>query len=259
MNCLDFRRRILSDPYASDPELVQHEYACTSCAPFAADVRDQEQRLGAAVNAIALPPGLVDQLVLDSRLERGAQRRRLTWFASAASVLLAVVFSFWHVMDTQWDRSQMRLAQSVIDHIQDEATHLRSPGPAPTARVNAVFERFGASVQADLGRVNFAGECLMRQRNGVHLVLAGQAGPVTVFYMPGEMIGDEIAVESDRFQGLIRPTAWGSLAVIGEAGEADLHTISERMAQAVAWPAAERLASDLVWRNLSIAPRIAQQ
>lgn len=75
----------------------------------------------------------------------------------------------------------------------------------------------------------------MRKRNGVHLVLSGEQGPITAFFMPGEHVEETIPVKSERFQGTITPTGWGSVAVVGEHGE-NLQDMTARLSTAVSWP-----------------------
>jgi len=142
----------------------------------------------------------------------------------------------------------------VLNHIDDEAHHLREAGPVAGQRVKFVFARFGARLNGDIGQVNFAAECLMRKRNGVHLVLPGVQGPVTAFFMPGEHTERVLPVSSERFAGHVVPTAWGSIAVVGEHGE-PLEGLAQKLAGAVEWPAPD---SGLVG-GISTAPLIAQQ
>lgn len=236
MNCIEFRRRLLIDPTSQDPDLLEHEATCPDCGPFAREARAQEIRLRALLNSVRPPQGLGERVRLAARFERAAERRRHLWYAAAAGVVLAVGVSLTTLLYDAGSRAGVELARSVVNHIEDEAHHLREVNAVPTARVRFVLRRFGAELLADIGPVNFAAECLMRHRTGVHLVLPGRQGPVTVFYMPGEMIDEQVAVESPRFQGYIVPTSWGSIAVVGEAGE-PLEGLGQRLAAAVDWPA----------------------
>jgi hypothetical protein len=235
MNCLESRRLLLQDPYQHNEELLEHEANCSECARFAAEAREQESLLTSVLQAPAPPPELAENVRLAVRLERRVDSGRRIWFAAAASVLLAVSVSMVSLFDKHDTREHMALAQNVIYHIEDEATHLRTPGPAAPQRVHAVLARFGAELTGDIGRINFAAECVMRDRTGVHLVLSGKHGPVTVFLMPGERPKDMMPVDSDRFHGEIMPTQWGSIAVVGEKGE-EIGSIANRVAQAVRWP-----------------------
>ncbi len=61
MNCLDFRRRWLTVPYAGDLALAQHERVCSGCRQFARRGLVFERRLREAVSVEA-PPGLTERI-----------------------------------------------------------------------------------------------------------------------------------------------------------------------------------------------------
>jgi hypothetical protein len=258
MNCLEFRRNILTDPFSKDCDLLDHEADCDSCAPFARDVRAQEVRLRSALQEVSPPEGMVDRIQLAARFEQRSSTQRRWWYSAAAMMLMAIGVSMVSLLGTSIDRGNVALAQSVVNHIEDEAHHLREAQPVSAARLHRVFERFGAVLTADIGQVNFAAECLMRDRTGVHLVMPGARGPVTVFFMPGEMAGSPMLVESARFQGTIVPTRWGSIAVVGEAGES-LDGLGEKLAAAVDWPDQKTAGSRLFGRGPLLAAGFAQQ
>jgi hypothetical protein len=171
---------------------------------------------------------------------------------------MAVGVSMVSLFSTSIERGNVALAQSVINHIEDESRHLREVQAVSSGRLNRVFERFGAELAGNIGTVNFAAECLMRNRTGVHLVMPGQMGPITVFFMPGEMTESSMPVSSTRFSGKILPTAWGSIAVVGENGE-PLDGLGERLAAAVNWPKQDQAESGLLGRGFVTGARIAQQ
>ena len=259
MNCLDFRRQILTDPFCKDAAVLAHEADCSSCAPFAREVRAQEVRLRGALQEISPPEGMAERIQLAARFDRRSTTARRWWYGAAATVLIAVGVSMVSLFSTSIERGNMALAQSVINHIEDESHHLREVQTVTDRRLNWVFERFGAKLAGSIGTVNFAAECLMRNRTGVHLVMPGKMGPITVFFMPGEMAESSMPVSSTRFEGEIIPTAWGSIAVVGENGE-PLDGLGERLAAAVHWPKpdlAEK--SGLSSRGFVARARVAQQ
>jgi hypothetical protein len=100
--------------------------------------------------------------------------------------------------------------------------------------LNSYFQCFGASLKEDIGLVNFVAECLMRRRNGVHLVLPGKTGSITAFYMLGEHIEESGVISAGRYQGEIVATEWGSVAVLGDPGE-QLQGKAKKLASKVRW------------------------
>lgn len=236
MDCLEFRRRLLQDPYQNDGQLLEHEANCAECAMFSKSVRTQEASLRALLNAPSPPPELAENIRLSTRLEHPVSYTHRAWFGAAASVLLAITISMTSLFNEHHERGSMALVQNVIHHIEDESDHLHDPGPASRARVSMVLSRFGAKLVGDPGEVRFAAECVMRKRTGVHMVLQGNQGPVTVFFMPGEQVAAVTEVDSERLHGEIIPTDWGVLAVVGENGE-QIAPIAQRLTKAVRWPA----------------------
>ena len=258
MNCLEFRRQILTDPFCKDVAVIAHEAECASCAPYARDIRAQEIRLRSALQEISAPEGMAERIQLATRFEQRSTVQRRWWYSAAASMLMAIGISMVSLFSTSIERANVALAQSVINHIEDEAHHLREARPVSDERLHRVFERFGAELADDIGQVNFAAECLMRDRTGVHLVMPGKMGPITVFFMPGEMAESSMPVKSTRFAGKILPTEWGSIAVVGEAGES-LDGLGERLAAAVHWTQRDLAKSDLFGRGVVSAARLTQQ
>ncbi len=234
MNCLEFRRQLLVDPLHMDETAASHEAECESCATHAREVRAQEIKLRAMLMEVTPPEGMAERIQLAARFEAGAVTRRRWWYSAAAGVMLAIGVSMVSLWTASVERGGLALAQSVIHHIEDEASHLREAHPVSTGRVDYVFDRFGAKLTDDIGPVHFAAECLMRTRNGIHLVLPGTKGAITVFLMPDEMIDEPLPVRSARFEGQIIPTAWGSIAVVGESGE-QIAGIGARLASLVIW------------------------
>jgi hypothetical protein len=258
MNCLDFRRLLLADPFANDEAAMQHEGRCDDCAGFARQLRAEEVKLRALLQEPRPPEGLAERVKLAAGFEQRAAGRRRWWYATAAGVLLAIGVSMVSVVTTSIERGNLLLAQSVLNHIEDESHHLREIQPVSSARLKWVFQRFGADLVADIGPVNFAAECLMRTRNGVHLIVPGSMGPITVFFMPDAHVDSPLDVDSGRFDGRILPTDWGSVALVGEKGET-LDGLGDRLLAAVNWPAGEPRLSGIPGERRLIAAVTPQQ
>lgn len=258
MNCLEFRRRLLIDPMALDSDLQAHESGCPSCTAFVRDLRAKEVGLRNLLLDVKAPEGMAERIQLTARFEQNATSLQRWWYGAAAAMLLTVTGSMLALWHTTLERADLALAQSVFDHIDDEIYHLHEAEPVSAARVKYVFERFGASLTNEIGAVTFAAECLMRKRNGIHLVMPGDMGAVTVFFMPEELSKTKQVLSSGRFEGRILPTTWGSIAVVGEIGE-PINGLGERLAAAVHWPRAVRHSSTAASRRILVTPDLAQQ
>ena len=74
----------------------------------------------------------------------------------------------------------------------------------------------------------------MRTRHGAHLVFSETAGPVPVLIMPGERTAAAERIDSRGFTGVVVPTEYGSLAVIGEAPES-VEPVLLRVQEVLVW------------------------
>lgn len=236
MDCLTFRRKLLEDPLRQEKELLAHENDCDQCADFARRTRAQEVQLRALLNEINPPPELADRIHLAASFERPPFWHARRWIPVAAGVLLVVATLTIGWFVSPLERQAMSMADSVLDHMHDEIHHLHEVRSVTPARLANLFAQFGAAVVGDLGRLNFAAECLMRRKNGIHLVMPGRKGPVTVFFMPDETPAQYTRLSDASFDGYIVPTSWGSLAVVGIKKE-PLEGVADRMLRAVNWSA----------------------
>lgn len=235
MDCVTFRRRLLEDPLRNEAAFLAHEQACEGCAEHARRVRASEIKMRALLH-VAPPPELAERIQLAANLDSpGAQpRRRWLQLAAGFAMLASALTIGWFISPA--DRYTFTLADSVLNHIHDEAHHLREVGPVTPNQVGTLFARYGAHLTGELGEVNFAAHCLMRKKTGVHLVMPGNYGPITVLFMPEETLSEPIQVGDTRFAGYVQPTAWGSIAVVGEVGER-LNGFADRLLRRVIWPA----------------------
>jgi hypothetical protein len=66
------------------------------------------------------------------------------------------------------------------------------------------------------------------------MVVPGKRGPITVLIMPGEYLMQPRQVRSSRFSGVIVPTVYGSMAVVGEKLE-PVEKVVEKMRRTIIW------------------------
>lgn len=238
MNCLEFRQNLLIEPRSQDQAFIEHAAACPECAREARRALRFEERLRSALD-VPKPIGM-ESRILSARsgswlnaLLTSAPR----WAALAAGLLMTLGLAGWfsyHWHDYIGTPSGLELA--VLNHILDEREHLHEDRDIPSAAVERLISHFGARIEGDIGRVSFVSRCNIRKYSGVHMVVTGQQGPVTVLMMPGEYLQHQREVRSSRFTGLIAPTGYGSIAVVGEQSE-PLEKVVERIMRVVVWDA----------------------
>lgn len=224
MNCFEFRRHFTADPRSREPDIIRHRQECAACARFAQQQEKFESRLAEALN-VEVPKELRARLVLRQSLQ---QPRRFRTLAIAAAVLLTVALA-----GGWWLQSPAHsLDRIVIAHIEGERELLASRDQVPADKVAQLTRAIGMPLQGDIGTVHVAEICPIGKHHGAHLILAGEKGPVTVLLLPRETVARRKSFERGGFQGVLMPTGYGGLAVVGEPGEA-LDDIARRMQRAL--------------------------
>lgn len=227
MNCEAFRHQLLIDPQSEDPAFRDHLRACTACARAAEEALGFEQSLREALRAELVPESV-----------SAPASRRSEWFtvrtASAFFFLPLLLTAFWLGLRGNATTDDGSLAATVIAHILAEEERLQARGTVAWSSLRELFEALGADLRARLGPVRFAGRCVIGDREGIHLVMAGKRGAVTALFIPGRQPAERSEVRGRGLQGAVLPTGFGSLAVVGEPGE-PLEPVALRLLAAVRW------------------------
>jgi hypothetical protein len=229
MNCETFRRRVLIDPNDPDPDLQAHARDCLGCAEALRDVLLFEERMREALRTELHAGGL--------RSSKGTRRSPglVSLLLLSFSLLLVVLWMGWgglaqgpgDVYDAEWQ-------ELVLGHIREEESHLREREEVPFGRVSLLLGSLGGRLTREIGSVRYAGRCRIGRRDGIHLVLAGENGPVTALFMRGTPLDDRLELRGDGLTGVLVPARFGNLAVVGGRGE-PLERLTGRLLGSVEW------------------------
>lgn len=214
MNCLECRRQLLTHPGNLDASCQAHLQQCTDCANEHQQLLEMERQLQ-QMREVKPPEGLRERLIMRGHYQAKKRQTRVHWaMALAASLLLGIGVT------TYLPGNADPLATNVLAHVNDELQHLREVKNNSPASLQLLASSLGGSYQDHGMPVNYAGRCQVRSGPGLHLVLRGQQGPVTVLIMPGEFLAEELPIADQRFRGRIFRAPYGSFAVLGESNEA---------------------------------------
>ncbi|MCI0653060.1 MAG: DUF3379 domain-containing protein [Methylococcaceae bacterium] len=231
--CNEFQKQFSADPAAVDRFFSEHADRCAECAEFARHVLLLHRRL-LSVMEVPVPASLQDRLQRIPVRERSRSLRSLTLatLALAASIVLGVgLFNFGSLPF----RTEPGLQQVVYEHIVQEPEALKSVFPVKRAILNTTLKEFGVEFpDAEFGEVRYVRICPIADTRGLHLVVQGQRGPVTLLFMPTQSVEARIPFEEGRFAGHINPIAVGLVAIVGEKGEA-LDRFDRAIRQSIRW------------------------
>lgn len=230
MDDLEFRRRAYAEPGCQDEEFLGKKNASEESEKFVNDLLAFDYQIKDALN-IPVPEGLAERIILNQTLGQHAQKKQgvKVIFSLVASVLIvfALMFAFLFTPN-------INLEQELFAHIYEELNHLDEQQYNDIHHVNNLLKSFGGTVNKEIGKVNYLGSCNIANKKGVHMVLAGKKGPVTVMMLPNINIENIQSISDDRFNGSIIPVTKGSMVIVGEKGES-LEEIRHKLVNNISW------------------------
>jgi hypothetical protein len=246
---------MLADPHDPDPSLREHRESCHDCTVFGERLLRFESRLERALRVAApsevappfedaapQPDGVqpADKVVpMRAKSPRASLRSpayRKSWFAMAASVLMALV-----VAGGLWlSAPGPSLAADVVTHMGGEPqAWRRTDVPVPSSQLDSVLRDSHLRLATGAGTVSYASSCEFRGHHVPHLVIQTESGPVTVMVLVHERSPGPVQFDEQGYRGVIVPVAGhGSLAVLTRGRAADIKTIEEiarRVLDSIVW------------------------
>ena len=231
MDDLEFRRQAYADPNNTDQDFLDKKNESIENEKFVEELKNLDRKITQAIQ-IEAPEGLAERIKLNQQLGEHAYRKKQMrrWFSIAASVLIVfgLVASFISTTKTN------DLSQRVLSHVYDELYHLEENHHYSIARANLMLASYGGEFQQNIGSLRYVGKCEIAKQQGVHMILDGKVGPVTVMMMPETKIDKALSINDHRFQGSIEPTSRGSYAIIAEKGE-ELEQVKQTVNKNLKW------------------------
>jgi hypothetical protein len=235
MNCEQCQQAIGADPEFAGA--AAHVSECAACSAYRDDMQALDLKIGRAL-AISVPELVLPELpgVELDKVVGLPGRRHLsppTWFALAASVMLAAVIGIRFAGDQ--GSAYESLADEVLAHVSHEPNALLVTDRAvPDEHLHKVVPGSVATLDHSGGLITFAEICPINGRDVPHLVIQGEHGPITILLMPEEKIDGAVTLNNAHSHGVILPVGDGSIAIVGARDE-KLEEVEKQVLQSVAW------------------------
>ena len=182
MDELEFRRRLLSNPAATDEEINREIASDPEKQRLQNELLMLDKQLKSSLS-VPVPADLADKLLLSqSMLQHQRNRQQRWWFGLAASVaLIAGILQFrdqiypWHP----------DLGGHALAHVYHEADMLNNNSSSVNIeQVNSLLSDFGGKLHGWPGTIRYATYCHFQGTRSLHLIFNTDQGPVTVFILP---------------------------------------------------------------------------
>jgi hypothetical protein len=220
--CLEFRRRVGAEPFASVADIEAHRRECPACARHQDELRAMD---GVIRRALEVNPPPRAQAAA-----AGLAARRPRYFAIAASLVAGVAVALFTLVAIP----RAAVAREVVGHVLHEPGAMGLTQPLAPAAVADVLGPEGLSLDPGAGTVSFAARCVFDGRVVPHLVVRRPEGPVTVLVLSHRSVGRPVRFEEQGYAGVILPAPRGAIAVVGQ-DVADLDAVAQEVLAALDW------------------------
>jgi hypothetical protein len=225
LDCLEYRRRLATDPQARDVQMRAHREECASCAAAHARAQRFEHDLLNALT-VEVPSSLVERVLLAQATGERRQfvRRRRAVLALAAAVLCAVgVGGFaWKQIDA---RSLPALA---VAHMPEEIASFGLKKAIANGAVVAGFAVRHVVLKGSLPNdTTYVHDCPVGPYAVVHLVSRVDDQPVAVLYFPNKQAARKDFARQG-WHGREVPLAQGTLVMLTDRGDSHPFDAIER-------------------------------
>ena len=214
MNCLSVRRIISTENKITDTKLTEHLKECASCSAFYERQLKFNKKLIEAVE-VDVPEGLAARILVGHKLNQKRRRnKQVRWTAMAASITLVLAVTLVSSL-----HSPPSLASAIVEHVKEEAAMLHEPGTVSLVELNQLLKPHGVRADASIGQAMHAGNCLIQDKLGAHVVFVGKNAPVTLVIVPEKLSTDKVTIDDRQFKGVMMQTQRGALALLSEDQE----------------------------------------
>lgn len=234
MNCDEYREAITADPSRRDDD--GHADTCAACRDYRAEIEALDAEIAGAL-ALDVPGYALPELPdVDASgvatLPARRKRMRPEWFALAATVAVVAVLGV-RMLDP--GMGSATLAEQVLAHVDHEPQSLLPTNqPVSDAELRAAIPANVSTLDHSAGLVTYVRSCEINGHPVPHLVIQGEAGPVTILLMPEEPVSEAIPLRGEHVNGVILPVGGGSIAIIGTREER-LEHIEREVLNSVTW------------------------
>ncbi len=181
MNCDEYQKLTLTDPYRLSEAAKSHAAVCRNCALHLARTIQLDEALTDAVRE-RVAKGLKAKLLLNSRLKSIGRPHR--WWALAASVLLASFLGFGYSHYAEPTTPQA-WSDAMLGHIENNPQELIVEEPHSEAKQRRLLSSVGVAIRPG-SRVKLLRSdlCKMKGTRAVHSIVDVDGGRALVFFVP---------------------------------------------------------------------------
>lgn len=200
---------------------------------------DQAKQFDSELQSILkvdLPDDLVDKILLEQSfaIENKKNSSHRWHLAIAASVAFIIGISL--PLLNNLNNFTQNIGAVALQHVQEEYYFTEKINEhANLSSVNAKLASYGGLAKDDLGEVLYVNHCSFEGTPGLHMIIQGEQGRITVFVVPEDAgLKNSPDFYNQRLKGVTENLGKVSLVIVGEKDE-PLEKIQLKLKENIQW------------------------
>lgn len=215
MNCFEFRKLALSNPYNEDSDFVQHRAECPDCEQHIRGVLAMDAKLAAAIS-VEVPADLKAKLKLRQVIDKEQRSHRVfKRYSIAASTFLAVALGWFAYQNQQLNTAYLALYNDAMQHVESDSYALTSVQPTAQTRMKMHLASYAGLHVGELPGLRYSQICPIGTKRAWHAVMETASGLVTVLYLKDSDLSDKDLEKKGKYSRLINKSV-GDIMLIGD-------------------------------------------
>jgi hypothetical protein len=189
-----------------------------------------------SVLKVDLPNDMIDKILLEQSfaIENKKNVNHRWHLAIAASVAFLIGISLPLLNNLNYFTQD--IGTVALQHVQEEYYFTEKVDEnASLSTVNAKLARYGGLAKDDLGDVLYVNHCDFDGRPGLHMIIQGEQGRITVFVVPDDAgLRSSPDFYNQRLKGITENLGKVSLVIVGEKDE-PLEKMKLKLKENIQW------------------------
>ncbi|MFQ3175478.1 MAG: hypothetical protein ACI93H_000461 [Psychromonas sp.] len=189
-----------------------------------------------SVLKVDLPNDMIDKILLEQSfaIENKKNVNHRWHLAIAASVAFLIGISLPLLNNLNYFTQD--IGTVALQHVQEEYYFTEKVNEnASLSTVNAKLARYGGLAKDDLGDVLYVNHCDFDGRPGLHMIIQGEQGRITVFVVPDDAgLRSSPDFYNQRLKGITENLGKVSLVIVGEKDE-PLEKMKLKLKENIQW------------------------
>lgn len=220
MNCFEFKKFSMSDPYSEDQAFVQHSQECVDCENYLQGILSFDRKLAQAASVNRAPDDFKARLKLRQVIAKQEQEHKTFRHLSyAAGIVLAITAGFFAIQTYQINKEFDELYGQVASHIESEVGSLRTVQATAQSRMQAHLASYAGLNVAQLPGLRYSQICPIGSKKAWHAVMDTADGVVTVIYFKDDQMPEKSKSIAAEYVKVIKKSS-GSLMLLGSSKQA---------------------------------------